>query len=393
MTIYNTAASILQKIHESKSNLKSMVYSCKEKDKKRLLKLVCETLKYKTSLQIVLSNAKVKTGLDSWLELVLAWDLLFGKGKVQNKILLKNKVRLVSEVARLKIKNKVSKDEELSRSILEIPKYIRVNSLKTSSEVVYQHFLKKGFKFVQPQQVVTQKKCISKDNHLENLFLLHSSTDLHDDSMYKDGSILFQDKASCFPAFLLNPEENSMVIDATAAPGNKTSHLSAIMKNTGTIYAFEKDFKRFNTLKRMTDNAGCKNIIAENMDFLKVDPKSSRYSKVKYILLDPSCSGSGIVGRLDDLIMDSKDSNKSDEKERLESLSSFQKEIILHALKFPKVEKIVYSTCSIHKEENEDVVEYILNHQQDFKLEENVFPDWKRRGLKEFKYGIDYKFS
>lgn len=59
----------------------------------------------------------------------------------------------------------------------------------------------------------------------------------HDDIAYKTGKIILQDKASCFPAVVLAPpaEESAVVIDATAAPGNKTSHLSALMHNKGKV--------------------------------------------------------------------------------------------------------------------------------------------------------------
>ena len=122
------------------------------------------------------------------------------------------------------------------------------------------------------------------------------------------------------------------------------------------------------------------------MDFLKVDPNDEMYSKVEYILLDPSCSGSGVVGRLDHLIDD--DEEQEDTSERLESLSNFQKSAILHAFKFPMVKKVVYSTCSVHQQENEDVVKFILGIQNQFILAKNVFNSWERRGLDVFEQGL-----
>ena len=110
------------------------------------------------------------------------------------------------------------------------------------------------------------------------------------------------------------------------------------------------------------------------------------YKNVKYVLLDPSCSGSGIVGRLDHLLNELNDSSTAEEQEeldssRLQSLAEFQKKAILHAFTFPNVKKVVYSTCSKHHDENEDVVKYILDYQKEFGLEKGVFPSWTRRGL------------
>lgn len=173
-----------------------------------------------------------------------------------------------------------------------------------------------------------------------------------------------------------------------AAPGNKTSHLSAIMKNTGKITAFDMDRKRLDTLERLTGRAGCSNIKAVHGSFLDANPKD--YSNVEYILLDPSCSGSGIVGRMDHLVQDFEENEAEDTQERVNSLAEFQKQVLLHAFSFPKVKRVVYSTCSKHKEENEMVVEHVLSKNKKFKLVENVFSTWKRRGLEEFSCGNQY---
>lgn len=84
-----------------------------------------------------------------------------------------------------------------------------------------------------------------------------------------------------------------------AAPGMKTTHLSAIMKNKGEIYATELHTKRYNDLCQRVESAGCKNVKPFNFDAFLVSPYSddeavSWCNDIEYILLDPSCSGSGM---------------------------------------------------------------------------------------------------
>ncbi|CAG2209297.1 NSUN5 [Mytilus edulis] len=165
-------------------------------------------------------------------------------------------------------------------------------------------------------------------------------------------------EASCFPAHILNPTEGSVVIDCCAAPGNKTSHVASLMKNHGTIFAFDKDGRRMATLQELTSLAGVTCVTTRCQDFLRVNPDDEKYQDVEYILVDPSCSGSGIVSRMNKFT-DDDDSSAAD---RLESLSNFQALILEQAMKFPNVKTIVYSTCSIHSQENEEVVENVLKN-------------------------------
>ena len=75
---------------------------------------------------------------------------------------------------------------------------------------------------------------------------------------------------------------------------------------------------------------------------------------MRAILLDPSCSGSGMASRLDHF-MDAEDDSEEGRR-RLQKLSDFQKQALLHAFSFPQVRHVVYSTCSVHNEENEHVL-------------------------------------
>jgi len=85
--------------------------------------------------------------------------------------------------------------------------------------------------------LASPRQSFSIDAHVPNLLVFHPDTSFQDDPLYLSGNIILQDKASCFPALVLSPPatDETVVIDATAAPGNKTSHLSALMGNRGKV--------------------------------------------------------------------------------------------------------------------------------------------------------------
>lgn len=314
------------------------------------------------------------------------------------------------------IKDHVDAVEAFSPGQWPHPRWIRVNTLRTSLEEqmnttfsCYQHL-------DTIEELLVKTKGIEKflhiDNHVPNLIALSPSENLTQTAAYQNGLIIFQDKASCFPAYLLgSPAGDKDCIDACAAPGNKTTHMAALMhsregRSKSRVYACERDKQRAKTLESMITLAGAKNsvVIKAGQDFLKLDPTHANWSNVGSILLDPSCSGSGIVGRDDALTVvlpkledvaqlpspkkrkrkpstiegTDKFKSKANQLEvrplnaddeflapgdalgasngRLEALSYIQLKLLLHAFRFPHATRITYSTCSVHAKENEYVV-------------------------------------
>jgi len=253
--------------------------------------------------------------------------------------------------------------------------------------------------------------------------------------MVKNGELILQGKSSCMPAhcLLVNEEERlsddmsaifericqSDVIDACAAPGNKTTHLAALLNDKknkngrgggGKVFAFEKDHRRAQRLRDTIDLYGCsKKVIVAKKNFLEVDENDDKYRNVRSILLDPSCSGSGTVQNRGDALMeyalkdgyddeeeeeDDAERNKRREEEeneeeqtrkkRVMSLQKFQVEVLSHAMRFPGVLRISYSTCSIYREENEDVVQKVMPLAKELGFElAKCLPKWPRRGFSE----------
>ncbi|KAF8150771.1 S-adenosyl-L-methionine-dependent methyltransferase [Crassisporium funariophilum] len=399
MNFYFEAAKTLDRLDMKQGSIKGIIASLPEKDRKRTAALVIETLKFKPVLIEVIGTAKLMTEerkLSSMnLVLVLVHDLLLargiqaGDGPIKQAI-LRHKTRLHGEFQKLKIKRGVKLDSDLAHSGDEraalIPRYVRVNTTLGTVEEAIEAFISRGFVLSDP---FSSKKGFTKDPHVPNLLSFSPHSNFQDDPLYKTGKIILQDKASCFPAIVLSPpaSDDAVVIDATAAPGNKTSHLSALMKNRGKLYAFERDRKRFSTLKMMLAKARCTNVSPINEDFLTIDPFDPQFNSATHILLDPSCSGSGIVNRLDHLL----ESAETDDtgEDRLAKLAAFQLKMIKHAMRFPSVKRIVYSTCSIHATENEHVIRDVLKSEEakagTFVLapQNEVLPEWPRRGYPE----------
>ncbi|KAJ3293235.1 putative 28S rRNA (cytosine-C(5))-methyltransferase [Rhizoclosmatium sp. JEL0117] len=419
LQLHATAARVVEQCLSNQKNLsirrivEGVCQAATDKERKAVFAIVCQVLKYKEPVSTIIANSGINPsalkGKKSSIYLVLIYELLFGKGfksapsQLRN-LVIPHKTRLTAELAKLKIKKRAVKNEDLIpehiRNAVVLPRFARVNTLVTTMDQCLKDLAKNGYELMEYEDGMDlsklRPKTMVKDPHIPSLLVLPPNSDFHNHELLLKGHIILQDKASCFPAFILNPPKNATVIDGCAAPGNKTSHLSMMMNNTGTIHAFDKDSARLQTLIKLTGRSGCKNITPKRMSFLDVDPNDKMYAGVEYILLDPSCSGSGITRRLDHLLIQS-DTATAEEEEldenggivsgeaRIKALADFQVEVLMHAFKFKKVKKVAYSTCSKHREENEGVVERVLALQSDFKLVKNVFPEWKRRGVDGFE--------
>ena len=298
------------------------------------------------------------------------------------------------------------------------PRWVRINTLKTSlKEQLATTFLRYRrvntlVEILHPGLEQDARHILHVDVHIPDLIALPLSTDITTFPGYKQGLLILQDKASCFPAYLLNPQPGWSIIDACAAPGNKTTHLAALMRKQGHqpttphIWACERDKSRATTLQKMIDLAGASKAITvkAGQDFLRLNPQQEPWCRIKALLLDPSCSGSGIISREnnstqfhlpqrqnpivrsfsrkrpkhqarphppthDIKIPEEEEEEQEQEQEilhhplqsRLQSLSTFQTTLLTHALAFPSATHITYSTCSLHALENETVVLAALN--------------------------------
>ncbi|KAF2148366.1 S-adenosyl-L-methionine-dependent methyltransferase [Myriangium duriaei CBS 260.36] len=437
MSLYYEAAKVLEDVAESSKPLKQRVYNDKslKSSPGAIFALVSEAAKWSEILSDVIDNSGIlgiERKLTPTLSIVLAHDLLLAKkGLSASKkhplydLISKHKARLNAEFTRARIKRGAQSIDSLRNQINTsstetngdsngatncfYPRWVRINTIKTS----FQDCLASTFRSYTPVPTLQALRdqtfpSLFIDPNIPNLIAIHPSSDLTKSPAYHAGHIILQDKASCFPAYLLSPTASGRVIDGCAAPGNKTTHLAAILSSASSttsssprVIACERAPDRAITLKSMVARAGASDLVEvrAGQDFLSLPATGTKYADVKAILLDPSCSGSGIVGRDDapaplritlpaaggkavakeaggkkrkrstapvvpkaDTVEEEQEEEKvvQDDGEklaaRLRQLAAFQLRIVTHAMAFEGVERITYSTCSVHGVENEGVV-------------------------------------
>lgn len=264
---------------------------------------------------------------------VMLHDLLFSaKKRVEasdkwppKEALMRHQARLRSELVRIQIKEGKSRKEDLGKGAGagtasgEGARYVRFNpnidaarSDDFSLAALHTHLADKhGFIMIDTPVFPVPPSQYFMDEHLGSEVLVFPSTTSWwtNDTWYESGAVILQDKASCMPAKVLMEgwqDGEGECLDATyvfsilitvlvqyglsrrdtergndrAAPGNKTSYISALMGNKGQLHAFERSDGRFKTLEKMLDRAGCTNVKARRADFTQSKPESKEFAKV-----------------------------------------------------------------------------------------------------------------
>ncbi len=230
--------------------------------------------------------------------------------------------------------------EELSALMEKGPVDIRVNTLKGNRDQVQEGLAEKGIETeLTPFSPVGLR--LKKAVPLKNL------------ELFKQGFMELQDEGSQLTAPLLGVDTHHRVLDYCAGAGGKTLALSAIMKNKGKILATDICPKRLQKTIPRLKRAGCANVQVDPT-FLEKTPENG--GSFDRIFVDAPCSGSGTWRRHPEEL----------ERTSLDTVLGFQvtqKKILRAAARHLKSEGfLLYVTCSVFKEENEDVIEDFLTH-------------------------------
>ena len=234
------------------------------------------------------------------------------------------------------------------------PLVIRTNTLKTARRELAQALINRG---VTLEPVGKWSKV--------GLQVFESSVPLGATPEYLAGHYILQAASSFLPVMALAPQINERVLDMAAAPGGKTTYISALMKNTGCVFANDPSRDRARGLIGNIHRLGAKNTVVCNYDAREFPKVIGGFDRV---LLDAPCSGTGVISK------DPSVKTNKDEKDFM-VLPHLQKQLLLCAIDSVDHSSssggyIVYSTCSVTVEENESVVDYALRKRPNVKLVE-----------------------
>ncbi len=179
----------------------------------------------------------------------------------------------------------------------------------------------------------------------------------------KAGFYIIQDEASQLVTSILDPKPGERILDACAAPGGKTTHIAQRMENGGEIYALDLTKRKLNRIEEMCQRLGIKIVKTMKGDAANALP-ILREMKFDRVLADVPCSGFGTLRRNPDL-------KWRRGEEDIGRLAELQSSILRNLARYVKEGGIlVYSTCTVFHEENEDVVEKFLDEHPEFRLDQ-----------------------
>lgn len=240
--------------------------------------------------------------------------------------------------------------EELLKSNNETaPLTVRVNTLKTSREELRSQLEKDGFE-TRPAKYV------------ENALIIDNPSSITKMEAFAKGLFQVQDESSMMVAQVLNPKPGDLVIDVCSAPGGKATHIAELMKNKGQVIARDVHEHKIKLIEEAALRLGIDIIKAEVYDAQKEDLKLTE--KADCVLVDAPCTGFGIIRRKPDIKWTRMEKD-------LDEIVKLQENILDISSRYVKPGGVlVYSTCTIEPEENDELVKKFIQNNKQFELED-----------------------
>ena len=222
---------------------------------------------------------------------------------------------------------------------------IRVNLMKTTVEEL--------------SHLLSEKGMVVDKGRYSDIVLYVSGSNILDLEEYKKGLFSIQDETSVLACQYLEPRPGDLVIDTCASPGGKTSAIGEMMDNRGKIISCDIYPHKLELIKKQADRLGITIIETNLLDGIKGDKALS--GKADKVLVDAPCSGLGVIRKKPEI--------KYKEQKDIQKLIKVQSDILNNASYYVKPNGVLlYSTCTINKDENDEQIEKFIKTHEDFEI-------------------------
>ncbi|WP_141431234.1 16S rRNA (cytosine(967)-C(5))-methyltransferase RsmB [Bacillus sp. 03113] len=246
----------------------------------------------------------------------------------------------------------------------------RVNVTKISREKCLEKLIEEGYQ-VEPSPILKEAiKCL-KGN------LAHSQA-------FREGLLTIQDESSMLVAYALQLDHSYAVLDACAAPGGKSTHIAEKMNRNGQVISLDLHDHKIKLIRENAERLDLPNIITKALDSRKAKEQFEKETFDR-ILLDAPCSGLGVMRRKPDM----KYTKQAEDIFQLQKIQLSLLESVSPLLKKGGI--LIYSTCTVDRIENQDVIEQFLSKHTEFEEDRSMplrLPDSIRPLAKEFDMQI-----
>lgn len=327
-----------------------VISKCSDLELNKLDKIVLEILRMATTEILFMKTADYAV-VDEAVE--LANNLTHYKDYVN---------AVLREVCRINLDEEDLGDEikfSINKELLKM--LSKSYSKKTVKKLLKSFFYKSDFVIKQNKikennlktNLENQGFVLEEHPFLKDSFIVRNPESIIDTKEFKEGKFIIQDGSCSLCAEVLEPMENSVVLDICAAPGSKSCNIQEITNNQSIIYCNDINNNKIDRIKENVYKCGVENV--QYMNFDATILQEDLINKFDRILVDAPCSATGVINKNPEIKL-------FRTKKDVEDLVGIQRRILENCEKYLKKDGIlVYSTCSLLKEENEENVDYIEN--------------------------------
>ena len=327
-----------------------VISKCSDLELNKLDKIVLEILRMATTEILFMKTADYAV-VDEAVE--LANNLTHYKDYVN---------AVLREVCRINLDEEDLGDEIKFSINKELLKMLNKSySKKTVKKLLKSFFYKSDFVIKQNKlkennlktNLENQGFVLEEHPFLKDSFIVRNPESIIDTNEFKEGKFIIQDGSCSLCAEVLEPMENSVVLDICAAPGSKSCNIQELTNNQSIIYCNDINNNKIDRIKENVYKCGVENV--QYMNFDATILQEDLINKFDRILVDAPCSATGVINKNSEIKL-------FRTKKDVEDLVETQRRILENCEKYLKKGGIlVYSTCSLLKEENEENVDYIEN--------------------------------